>query len=181
MSSRKNQQNNKELNVLSGQVIDAAYFIHSRLGPGLLESVYEVLLAKELEKRGLNVARQVPVPIEFEGVRFDEGFRADIILENALVIEVKSVENFAPVHGKQVLTYLKLLNFRLGLLLNFGALSSRQASSASRTTFNPLPYPRQILGPPRISHAETPNHREGFRSAPVPKLLDISLRLRDSA
>jgi GxxExxY protein len=120
MSSHKNTQN-KELNLLSGQVIDAAYFIHSRLGPGLLESVYEVLLAKELEKRGLKVARQVPVPIEFDGVRFDEGFRADIILEDRLVIEVKSVENFAAVHGKQVLTYLKLLNFRLGLLLNFGA------------------------------------------------------------
>jgi GxxExxY protein len=120
MSSHKNTQN-KELNVLSGQVIDAAYFIHSRLGPGLLESVYEVLLAKELEKRGLKVARQVPVPIEFDGVRFDEGFRADIILEDRLVIEVKFVENFAAVHGKQVLTYLKLLNFRLGLLLNFGA------------------------------------------------------------
>jgi GxxExxY protein len=121
MSSNRDKQKNKGLNVLSGQVIDAAYFIHTRLGPGLLESVYEVLLARELEKRGLHVARQVPVPIEFDGVRFEEGFRADLILENALVIEVKSVENLAPVHGKQVLTYLRLLNFRLGLLLNFGA------------------------------------------------------------
>ncbi len=92
-----------------------------RLGPGLLESVYEVVLAHELEKRGLKVERQKPVPIEFEGIRFDEGFRADLIVEECIVVELKSVEQLSPVHSKQLLTYLRLLDYRLGLLINFGA------------------------------------------------------------
>jgi iron complex transport system substrate-binding protein len=111
----------RELNDISGQIVDAAFHIHSKLGPGLLESVYEAILAKELERRGLRVERQRPVPIEFDGMRFDEGFRADLIVENAVIVELKSVEHLAPVHSKQVLTYLRLLDFRLGLLINFGA------------------------------------------------------------
>jgi iron complex transport system substrate-binding protein len=95
-------------------------------GPGLLETVYEVVLAKMLEKEGLQVRRQVPVPIELMGMRFDEGFRADIIVEGTLLLELKSVENIAPVHSKQVLTYLKLLNLPLGLLINFGAATIKE-------------------------------------------------------
>ena len=111
----------RDLNLISGTVVDAAYHIHSALGPGLLESVYEVILARELEKRGLQVERQKPVPIVFDGLRFDEGFRADLIVENCVVVELKSVEEIARVHAKQLLTYLRLLDFRLGLLINFGA------------------------------------------------------------
>lgn len=111
----------KDLNSISGTIVNAAFHIHSALGPGLLESVYEVVLAHELGKRGLKVERQKPVPIEFEGIRFDEGFRVDLIVENCIIVELKSVEQLSPVHSKQVLTYLRLLDFRLGLLINFGA------------------------------------------------------------
>ena len=111
----------KDLNCITGQIVDAAFNIHSRLGPGLLETVYEVILAKELERRGFRVERQKPVPIEFDGLRFDEGFRADLVVEDAVIVELKSVENMAPVHAKQLLTHLKLLDFRVGLLINFGA------------------------------------------------------------
>ena len=111
----------KELNEISGAIVDAAFHIHLTLGPGLLETVYEVVLARQLERRGLSVERQKIVPIEFEGLRFDEGFRADVIVEQCVVVELKSVERLAPVHSKQLLTYLRLLDYRLGLLINFGA------------------------------------------------------------
>ena len=111
----------KDLNEVSGEIVDAAVRLHTKLGPGLLESVYEVLLAHELRKRGLKVERQKPVPIEFEGTHFDEGFRADLIVEESVVVELKSIETLAPVHAKQLLTYLRLLDCRLGLLINFGA------------------------------------------------------------
>jgi GxxExxY protein len=114
----KTRRDNEEMSAI---VVDCAYRLHVEAGPGLLETVYEVVLAKLLEKEGLQVRRQVPVPIELMGMRFDEGFRADIIVEGTLLLELKSVENIAPVHSKQVLTYLKLLNLPLGLLINFGA------------------------------------------------------------
>ena len=108
-------------NEIAKIVVDAAFHVHTKLGPGLLESVYEVVLASQLRKRGLQVERQVPVPIQFEELTFDEGFRADIIVEGKVILELKSVEQTAPVHRKQVLTYLRLADKRLGLLLNFGA------------------------------------------------------------
>jgi GxxExxY protein len=111
----------KELNEISGEIVDAAFHLHSTLGPGLLETVYEVILARQLERRGLSVERQKIVPIEFDGLHFDEGFRADLIVEHCVVVELKSVERLAPVHSKQLLTYLRLLDYRLGLLINFGA------------------------------------------------------------
>jgi GxxExxY protein len=101
-------------------VIDAAVMVHRELGPGLLESVYEVILAKELTIRGLHVEKQVPVAIEFRGMKFDEGFRADIIVEGKVILELKSVESINNAHKKQLLTYLKLTGMRLGFLLNFG-------------------------------------------------------------
>jgi GxxExxY protein len=110
-----------ELEGIAHDAVDSAYLIYKELGPGLLETVYEVVLARELERRGHRVRRQVPVPIVFQDLRFDEGFRADLIVDDRLLIELKSVEEFAPVHGKQVLTYIRLLNFRLGLLINFGS------------------------------------------------------------
>ncbi len=108
-------------NKIGKQVVDAAIQIHRNLGPGLLETVYEVVLARELEKRGFSVARQVPVPIQYDGIHFDEGFRADIILADKVILELKSVENTLPVHKKQLLTYLRLRGLKLGYLLNFGA------------------------------------------------------------
>jgi GxxExxY protein len=107
-------------NEISRHIVDAAFQIHTRLGPGLLESVYEVLMAHELRKRGLRAERQVPVRIAYDGIVFDEGFRADLIVEDLVIVELKSVETTAPVHGKQVLTYLRLTGKRLGLLVNFG-------------------------------------------------------------
>ena len=108
-------------NQIAKEVVDAAVKIHSKLGPGLLESVYEAVLARELERRGLRVERQLPIPIEYDGLRFDEGFRADIIVEGKVILELNSVEQLAKVHFKQLSTYLKLADKRLGLLLNFGA------------------------------------------------------------
>ena len=108
-------------NEIAKIVVDAAYHIHRRLGPGMLESVYEVILAYALSSRGLNAERQVPVPIVFDGMKFDEGFRADLIVEDKVIVELKSVEKIAPVHKKQLLTYLRLADKRLGLLINFGA------------------------------------------------------------
>ena len=101
-------------------IVDCAIQLHRITGPGLLESVYEVLLAYDLELRGLDVSRQVSIPIKYNGISFDEGFRADIIIENNVIIELKSVESISNIHKKQLLTYLKLANMKLGYLLNFG-------------------------------------------------------------
>jgi GxxExxY protein len=101
-------------------IVDCAVKLHIELGPGLLESVYEVLLAHRLEQAGLTVERQVHIPIEFDGIRFEEGFRADLIVEGKVLLELKSVEQTSRAHQKQVLTYLKLTGLKLGYLLNFG-------------------------------------------------------------
>ena len=101
-------------------VVDAAIKVHMALGPGLLESVYEIILAHALSKRGLHVDRQVPVSIEYDGIKFDEGFRADMIVENKVILELKSVEKVIPAHKKQIQTYLRLTGHKLGYLLNFG-------------------------------------------------------------
>jgi GxxExxY protein len=106
-------------NEIAKEIVDAAYQIHTRLGPGLLESVYEAVMAHELKKRSLNFVRQQPIPIVYESVHLQEGFRADFIVENKVIIELKSVEIIAPVHKKQLLTYLRLTNKHLGLLINF--------------------------------------------------------------
>jgi GxxExxY protein len=107
------------MNQISGKIIDAAFHVHKSLGPGLLESVYEVVLAHELHRRGLYVERQHPVPIEYDDIRPQIGFRADLLVENLIIVEVKSVEAIAPVHKMQLLTYLRLADKRLGLLINF--------------------------------------------------------------
>lgn len=100
-------------------VVDEAIHVHRSLGPGLLESVYEAVLARRLARKGLHVSRQVPIPIEFEGERFAEGFRADLIIDRKVLLEIKSVEHVNNSHKKQVLTYLKLTGLKLGYLLNF--------------------------------------------------------------
>ena len=107
-------------NEIGTRVIEAAIAVHKELGPGLLETVYEVVLARELADRGLLVERQVAVPISYKGIRFDEGFRADMIVEGKVILELKSVEKVTGAHKKQVQTYLKLTGCKLGYLLNFG-------------------------------------------------------------
>ena len=100
-------------------IVDAALTVHKALGPGLLELVYEVVLAHELEQRGLKVKRQEPIAIEYEGIQFQEGFRADLIVEDKVIVELKSVEKVSGAHKKQVQTYLKLTGRKLGFLINF--------------------------------------------------------------
>ncbi len=101
-------------------VVNCALELHRNLGPGLLETVYEVTLARALERRGLAVQRQVAVPIEYQGETFSEGFRADLIVEGLVIVELKSIERVTPAHKKQLLTYLRLTGLKLGYLLNFG-------------------------------------------------------------
>jgi GxxExxY protein len=104
-------------NAIAKELVDAAFRIHTTLGPGLLESVYDAVLAYELAQRGLRTVRQQPIPIVYD--KFDTGFRADLIVEDKVIVEIKSVEILAPVHKKQLLTYLRLADKRLGLLINF--------------------------------------------------------------
>ena len=106
-------------NELSKIVVDVAYKVHSRLGPGLLESVYEEILTYEFVKLGLLVERQRPIPVIWDNLKMEIGFRADLVIENKVIIEIKSVELIAPVHPKQLLTYLRITGIKLGLLINF--------------------------------------------------------------
>lgn len=109
----------REVNNLARVVVDAAFKVHTTLGPGLLESVYELCLAHELEKRGVEVERQVPIPIVYDGAHLDAGFRLDILVGRSVIVEVKAVEQMNPIFEAQLLTYLKLTGKRLGLLINF--------------------------------------------------------------
>ena len=109
-------------NEIATAVVKAAYKLHTGMGPGVFETVYEVCLAHELREHGYRVERQVPVPIVWDGIKFDEGFRADLIVDDCVLIELKSIQALEPVHSKQVLTYLRLTKKRLGLLINFGAM-----------------------------------------------------------
>jgi iron complex transport system substrate-binding protein len=108
------------INTITGAIVDAAYRLHEEAGPGLLESVYEIVLAEMLESEGFRIRRQVDVPIKIGGKTYNAGFRADIIVNDLVIVEVKSVEHLARVHKKQVMTYLKLTGIPVGLLINFG-------------------------------------------------------------
>jgi GxxExxY protein len=110
-----------DLNRITGAAVNAALRIHAKLGPGMLESVYEAVLARDLASRGYMIERQKEVSFSFEGLRFENALKLDILVENAVIIEVKSAVKITPVYEKQLLTYLRLLDLRLGLLLNFGA------------------------------------------------------------
>ena len=110
----------REVEELARIAVDCVFHLHRDLGPGLLESAYEVLMAESLRQRGLTVERQIALPLKYNGVVVDNAFKIDLLVERSLVIELKSVERLAPVHGKQVLTYLRLMDLPLGLLMNFG-------------------------------------------------------------
>ena len=106
-------------NAIAKEIVDAAFRIHTTLGPGLLESVYQTVLAYELSRRGLHAVGQQAIPVVYDSIRIDTGFRADLVVEDRVIVEIKSVEVLLPVHKKQLLTYLRLADKRLGLLINF--------------------------------------------------------------
>lgn len=132
----------QDIDEITGEIVDAAVKVHTLLGPGLLESVYEVVLARALERRGLKVERQKPVSFEFDGMRFDEGFRLDLLVEGVVVVELKSVEKLAPVHPKQLLTYLRLLHLQVGLLINFGVPTLKEGLHRIVNHYQPSASPR---------------------------------------
>lgn len=127
----------KAIDSISGDVVDAAMRIHKDLGPGLLESVYEIVLAAALERRGYRVDRQKPVDIEFEGMRFPAAFRADLVIDDRLVVEIKSVERINAAHAKQVLTYLRLMKLPVGLLLNFSGETMKEGIRRLVNSYHP--------------------------------------------
>ncbi len=114
-----------EINQVSGAVVDASMKVHTALGPGLLESAYERCLIHELRKRGLRVAVQVPIPVAYDGEVLDTGYRADLVVEDVVLVELKSIENILPVHKAQLLSYLRLSDKRIGLLINFNVAHLR--------------------------------------------------------
>ena len=116
----------RSVDVLSGVVVDECVRIHRALGPGLLESVYELVLAAALARHGLKVDRQAPVDIEFDGMRFPAAFRIDLLVDDRLILEIKSVESLSNLHAKQLLTYLRLTDRTVGLLLNFSGETMKQ-------------------------------------------------------
>lgn len=111
-----------ELNVISGEIVKAAFKVHNTLGPGLLESAYEACLIYELNKRNINVRSQVTLPVVYEGVHLDAGYRIDLLVEGKIIVELKVSEQFSPIHTAQLMTYLRLSGLRLGLLINFNVL-----------------------------------------------------------
>jgi GxxExxY protein len=134
-----------DIDDITGHVVDAALKVHIGIGPGLLESVYHVLLANQLERRGLTVERQKVVRFEYDGITFDEGLRIDLLINRRVVVELKSVERLAPVHAKQLLTYLRLLDLPVGLLINFGGATLKEG--VQRVVNN---YAAPPSAPPRL-------------------------------
>jgi iron complex transport system substrate-binding protein len=129
----------KTIDDISAAVVDESIALHRQIGPGLLESVYETVLAGRLEKRGFHVARQVPVPLELEGHRFDAAFKIDILVDDRLVLEIKAVERLSKAHAKQLLTYLRLLNQPVGLLLNFSGETMKEGIRRMVNDYRPTP------------------------------------------
>ena len=147
----------EQMNSITGKIIECAIEIHRNLGPGLLESVYEAILGNKLTQCGFSVQKQVVVPIHYEEMTFDEGFRADLIVNNLVCVGLKSVESLAPVHSKQLLTYLKLLNLEIGVLINFGAPTIKEGLHRIVNGFKDSPsfLPLRASAPPRYPTSET--------------------------
>lgn len=136
-----------DLDLIAREVVDCGLRIHRELGPGLFESVYEMVLAKALEKRSLRVERQRPISFTFDDITFEDGFRVDLLVEGKLVVEIKSSDNVAPVHGKQVLTYLRLMKLPLGILMNFGLATFKEGVQRVANNHQDLPRPPRSGGP----------------------------------
>ena len=120
------QRTQISLDHITNRIIGAAIRLHQKLGPGLLESVYELLLAHMLVLDGIRVMRQYPVPIKFDGIQFEEGFRIDLLVEECVIVEIKSLQRLTSIHQKQILTHLRLMDLRVGLLINFGAATLKE-------------------------------------------------------
>jgi GxxExxY protein len=142
-----------DIEEIARQAIDCGFKIHKELGPGLLESVYETLLAASLSRIGFAVDRQKPIDFEYDGMTFREGFRADLLVDGRLIIEVKSIERLAPVHGKQLLTYLKLAGQPLGLLMNFGGETFREGLKRVVNNHGPFAPSRLRVDQPSLIQA----------------------------
>jgi len=127
----------QDLDDITDAIVDASLHLHRDLGPGLLESVYEAILARELERRDLRVERQKVIRFEYHGMVFEDGFRVDLLVDNRVIVEIKSVENLARAHAKQLLTYLKLSNTHVGLLINFGAPTLREGLRRVVNNYSP--------------------------------------------
>jgi iron complex transport system substrate-binding protein len=132
----------KSLDDVTGEIVDAALRLHTGLGPGLLESVYETVLARDLERRGLDVERQKIIAFEYDGMQFADGLRIDLMVDARVVVEIKSVEKVLPVHLKQVLTYLRLTRQPVGLLINFGASTLKEGLHRVVNRLDPSASPR---------------------------------------
>jgi iron complex transport system substrate-binding protein len=132
----------RELDEITGVVVDASIKLHRGLGPGLLESVYEAVLARDLERRGFAVERQKLIRFEYDGILFEEGLRVDLFVDDLVVVELKSLEKLAYVHRKQVLTYLRLMRLPVGLLINFGAGTLREGLHRVVNDLPPSASPR---------------------------------------
>jgi GxxExxY protein len=143
----------RDIEELAALAIDSGLRIHKELGPGLLESVYEAVLAASLVREGLAVERQKPIEIEYDGMILGEGFRADLLIEGRLIVEIKSVERLAPVHGKQLLTYLKLAKQPLGLLMNFGGETFREGLKRVVNNHDPFAPSRLRVNQPALIQA----------------------------
>lgn len=166
MTETQDRVSARSLDDITGAVVDVAVKIHRALGPGLLESVYGAVLTRALVRQGFKVERQKMVRFEYDGMIFDDGLRVDLIVDDRVIIELKSIERLAPVHGKQVLTYLRLSNLQVGLLINFGGATLKEGlqrivnnlqPSASphlrvnRSSTASLSAPSASLAPPRAS------------------------------
>jgi len=136
-----------ELDDITGDILDASVQIHRGIGPGLLESVYEALLSHELRRRGLRVERQCLIRFSVDGVDIEDAFRADLLVEERVIVEVKSQERFAPVHARQLLTYFRLMNLRVGLLLNFGSETMKEGTKRVVNAYTP-----PATSPLRVNH-----------------------------
>ena len=132
----------RDIEQISGDVIDVALRLHRELGPGLLESVYEVILASKLTAMGYSVARQRPIDIEFDNLRFEAAFRIDLLVDERLLVEIKSVERLTAAHGKQLLTYLRLTKQPVGLLINFGGATLKEGLRRVVNDYAPSASPR---------------------------------------
>ena len=135
-------------NAIAKEIVDAAFRIHTTLGPGLLESVYQTVLAYELSRRGLHAVGQQAIPVVYDSIRIDTGFRADLVVEDRVIVEIKSVEVLLPVHKKQLLTYLRLADKRLGLLINFHVALIKDGIT------------RIVNGLEEDDHAKSPSRKE---------------------
>ena len=154
----------KQIDEITGEIIDAAVKLHIRFGPGLLESVYEATLVDELRHRGLPVVRQHSVDIEVDGRLHENAFRVDLLVGNAVVVEIKSIEKLAPVHSKQLLTYLRLMNLSAGLLINFGGATLKEGLHRVVNSYVSSVPPRlRVNGREPDGAAEAEGHRQGDR------------------